>query len=469
MTQNNSVQPVISTTVLSWNRADLLRLTLESYAATVSVPFELFIVDNASTDESRGVIEDFCSKADYARAIFLPENIGGEAINKGLELSRGRLLHISENDIEYLPGWSEKVVDLFESFPKLGQLSLFGLVTTDREIGGVQSGYLVHSKGRIVYETTKNITTTCVMRREIFFEHGVSIGNIDMPTGSFLFPADARLSQDVRTAGFTVAWADHYLANNLGHSVEEFKKREKYYRENYEGKPWIKEPLEKKILDWEKRPRPKRDSMIFPGEKTSPEKSERTEECPEPRLWSMFDGWTAEVETLEFLYSLVRLVKPVFILETGTWHGYSAEAMGLALRDNGRGSITSLSTDPESHEAASNRIRKRGLGDIVSVLNESSLQYDCKNAIDFILLDSDLSIRWKEFYHFLPGLKPGAMVISTTSAASIKPFAAVREGVKKLIRAGYLEGFFLSTPRGLSVCRYTGKRMSPVEKLFVKF
>jgi GT2 family glycosyltransferase len=46
----------MSTVILNWNRLDLLRITVHSYLASVSVPFELMIVDNCSSDGSQRFI-----------------------------------------------------------------------------------------------------------------------------------------------------------------------------------------------------------------------------------------------------------------------------------------------------------------------------------------------------------------------------------------------------------------------------
>jgi len=117
----NSQNPVISTILLNWNRADLLEKTLESYLSTIRTPFELFIIDNASTDTSRDVINRVTEQYPNVSAIFLPENQGGKAFNVALPLCRGRFIHFSENDLEYLPGWDAYVLRAFEDFPKLGQ------------------------------------------------------------------------------------------------------------------------------------------------------------------------------------------------------------------------------------------------------------------------------------------------------------------------------------------------------------
>src|SRR5262249_10301506 len=127
------MKPVISTVVLNWNRAHLLEQTLESYIQTVSVPHELWIVDNASSDDSVAVIERFVRDYPETQVVRLLENQGGEAFNAALPNLSGEFVLLSENDQVYLPGWAEQVTKAFQLYPRLGQLSLHAPVPTDNE------------------------------------------------------------------------------------------------------------------------------------------------------------------------------------------------------------------------------------------------------------------------------------------------------------------------------------------------
>ena len=175
----------------------------------------------------------------------------------------------------------------------------------------------------------------------------------------------------------------------------------------------------------------------------------------------MFDGWTAELETIEFLYALIRLVKPRFVLETGTWHGMAALAMGRGLRDNGRGVLVSIEIDRESHAVAERRIRNSGLENHVQLLCRSSLDFVPNQAIDLVLFDSELSLRASEFTHYQPYLASGALVLFHDTSSSHKVVAAA---VNELLADGILEGFLLPTPRGLAVCRYTNHSKTSSEQ-----
>lgn len=227
---------VLSTVVLNWNRADLLARTIESYLSTVTVPYELVIVDNGSADESPRLIAAACEGHPNHQAVLLDENLGGEALNVGIERCRGRYVHVSENDIEYLPGWDRTLLAKLRAFPNLGQISPYspfhqaaeGEIWTDRPASHWSKD------GMTVYVAERGLTTTCVVPREVY-ERGVrwtTKGNEE-----FRFPRDARFSAAVKALGYVVAWNDVYVVKAAGHNIDEFKNRLPYYLKNYAAKP----------------------------------------------------------------------------------------------------------------------------------------------------------------------------------------------------------------------------------------
>lgn len=440
---------VISTIVLNWNRSGLLERTVTSYLDTVRVPHELIIVDNASSDGSPDVIRRFCDRSSRVSAVYLRRNIGGEAFNKALRGARGCFLHLSENDLEFLPGWSEAVLEKFDAFPELGQLSLFGPVPSDEEVWELKPCGLRHSRGRIIYVTEHNVGTSSVLDRALW-DGGLRVHNLPSTTGSFLFPDDGRLSADVRRRGRLVAWSDKYLVRNLGHSAQEIQTHPDYYAENYRTKPIGEETLARRMADWKAQPVPVRESFLLGGTAIAPEKSFPGPECPNPRLWSMLDGNTAEVECLEFLYGLVRLLKPELVLETGTWHGGMAIAIASALRQNGLGRLITFEIDQESCAVASRRLEAAGVKALVELRNESSLEAEVDGPIGLLILDSELSIRGEEFRRFRNSLKPGAIVVFHDTSTTHR---VVREQIEALVAEGSLSAILIPSPRGLAVCQ----------------
>jgi predicted O-methyltransferase YrrM len=164
----------------------------------------------------------------------------------------------------------------------------------------------------------------------------------------------------------------------------------------------------------------------------------------------MLDGNTAEVECLEFLYGLVRLLKPELVLETGTWHGGMAVAIASALRQNGLGRLITFEIDQESCAIASRRLEAAGVKALAELRNESSLEAEVDGPIGLLILDSELSIRGEEFRRFRQSLKPGAIVVFHDTSTTHR---VVREQIEALVAEGSLSAILIPSPRGLAVCQ----------------
>src|SRR5581483_4071998 len=160
---------MLSTIILNWNRVELLRHCVDSYLATVGGEYELAIVDNASTDGSADYLRGL-EGARSVRVVYLPENIGGEALNVAAALACGERVHFSENDQVFLPGWRAHVEEAFAAFPDLGQLSLFSDTPTDDEAWEPKPSRLRFARGKILYEAPNNIGTSSILRGTILRE-----------------------------------------------------------------------------------------------------------------------------------------------------------------------------------------------------------------------------------------------------------------------------------------------------------
>jgi len=225
----------ISTVLLSYNRKNLLKKTVESYLATITVPFELFIVDNASTDGAREYIESVCKNNSAIQGILLTENLGGEALNLGLSLAKSEYLHISENDLEYLPGWDKELLSKFDTFPELGQLSVYSPdPQSDKgEIWEKHPAKSITRNGKTLAELT---ATPSIFRRQIFDKGARWKTKPVREDTKVRFPQDRDFSEFVKKLGYWVAWNDKYVVFNIGHNVKEWISNLEYYLENYRAK-----------------------------------------------------------------------------------------------------------------------------------------------------------------------------------------------------------------------------------------
>ncbi len=446
----------LSTIVLNWNRETLLEKTLRSYLATVTGAAELIIVDNANTDGARAIIARTPCKA----ALLLDANLGGEAVNVALEHASGELIHITENDQLFLPGWAEHVRDCFDAFAALGQLSLHGLTPTDDEVWEVKPGNLRFACGKIVYEAHGNVGTSSILPASVFRAHGIRVHNLPAPAvAGFTLPDDRRLSADVKALGLWCAWSDRYYVRNIGHEVNEFARAPDYYHQNYAAKPWLGvEGWQGRVAAAQEQPHPQRSSIVFPHAALQPEKTMGDVSGKPAQLWSMFDGWTAELEVLDAIHTLVRLVKPACAIETGTWLGRSAVAIGTALRANGFGRLTTVEVAPEVARYARAEIQAADLLDWVEVVVGRSLDIQPPDKVEFALFDLEVGLRCAEFRHVYGSLANGAVVVFHDTGPQ---HAGLAEGIRALIAEGLLDGCFMPAPRGLFVG--TVQRQSPVE------
>ncbi len=444
---------LISTILLNWNRAVLLEQTLRSYAETVTEPFELIVVDNASDDDSRKVIDGARRYIPELQVLLLDDNIGGEAFNLGLERISGELIHLSENDYLYLVGWSDHVRDAFRCFPDLGQLSLLRGIRPDRQPGAVQPADLRFAQGKILYEARNNVITTSVLRSSLFHDHAIRVHNIPRSDPNhMLLPADGRLSAEVRTVGYWCAWSDRDYTRSLGHEIEEFDRDPEYYFRNYASKPWIGiEGWRKRNAELATRLVPMRRSTAFPAAELQPERTIRNIAGKSAQLWSMFDAWTAETEVLDFLYALVHMVKPRSVIETGTWLGRSAIAIASALRDNGFGHATTIEINPEAADVARRNIEEAGLTKLVSLHVGNVLEFEPSCNYDFGFFDSGVL---NEFGRLRPYLEAGSILVFQNLLGAQESGAAAG---KALTDAGYICGLAFDTPRGL----FVGKLLKP--------
>lgn len=106
---------------------------LESFRKHTQLPYEVIIVDNASTDGTYEAVKDFPE----VRVIRNEENEGFvKAVNRGIKAAKGDYIVIANNDILVGNRWLEKMVEVAEEYSKAG---IIGLMTTD---GGVNQSVL---------------------------------------------------------------------------------------------------------------------------------------------------------------------------------------------------------------------------------------------------------------------------------------------------------------------------------------
>lgn len=180
-------------------------------------------------------------------------------------------------------------------------------------------------------------------------------------------------------------------------------------------------------------------------------------------LYKAFNDAGVECETGEFLYSMVRLLKPLNVLETGTHWGIGASYMGLGLKDNVLGHLDTIEFLPEIHLRACERIYGAvGLDGFVTAHLIDAAKFDPGEKIyDLILLDTEPQTRFAELIKYYPYLKEGGFLfihdlhrhmhqIPNEEHGFAWPYGEIPEEMAQLVKEGKLRPFHFPTPRGLT-------------------
>ena len=198
----------LHTVVVTFNRLELTRITIESYLETVTVPHTLCVVDNASSQEMRDWL--LLNESDYDLVLLDENRYPGYACNRGWERAAddADFLQRADNDFVFLPGWCEEVERHFRR-PLLGQL---GLRTADEEL-----------------HVRSNVGGNCIIRR-VLWDGGLRYNETpwpDLPPG---YSEDSYFSPEVVRMGYNWArvkqpcirslasgdWSDPYYQRSYG-------------------------------------------------------------------------------------------------------------------------------------------------------------------------------------------------------------------------------------------------------------
>lgn len=99
------------------NQLPFTQLFVDSVTRCTDHPYELILVDNASTD---GTAEFLAGRPDV-RVERNAENLGvAGGWNQGLRLARGDYLAVCNNDIVVTPGWLSRLIEVLEGDERLG-------------------------------------------------------------------------------------------------------------------------------------------------------------------------------------------------------------------------------------------------------------------------------------------------------------------------------------------------------------
>ncbi len=204
-------RPVASIVLVLYGQAGLTLLCLESLLKCRGVPFELILVDNASSDETR----DLLATLDGVAILRNRENEGFlRAVNQGLAQARGEFVLLLNNDAQLFPQALEKLVDALRGDPSAGAVGgrIVLLDGTLQEAGSIiwrDGSCLGYGRGRdpddpaFLFRRAVDYGSGCLLlvRRALFQE----IGGLDLRFAPAYYE-EADLCMELRARGRRVLY-----------------------------------------------------------------------------------------------------------------------------------------------------------------------------------------------------------------------------------------------------------------------
>ena len=114
--------PKVSVIVPNYNHAPYLHQRIDSILAQTYQDFELILLDDSSTDNSRDILLSYKENSKITQIVFNEQNSGStfKQWNKGIELAKGKYIWIAESDDWAEPEFLTTLVHLLDTQPKAG-------------------------------------------------------------------------------------------------------------------------------------------------------------------------------------------------------------------------------------------------------------------------------------------------------------------------------------------------------------
>ena len=244
--------PSCSIIILNYNGEKFIKKTLESVLA-LNYPqkdFEIIIIDNASTDKSKEVIENYIDSGSgpgmtnqqhvipvktgiqaKITTIFLPKNLGFAGGNNiGIRIAKGKFIILLNNDCVVDKNWLSELVSVAENNEKVFAVnSKIYLGNTNKvqnagirifpngyaqDIGAIPNNKAQeYEEDRGQYDKEREIDAACgaaVLYRKSILE---KIGLLD--ESFFLYYEDVEISERAKKHGYQVVYAPKAVVHHL--------------------------------------------------------------------------------------------------------------------------------------------------------------------------------------------------------------------------------------------------------------
>lgn len=166
---------MVSVIIPTYNRAGTLIRSVQSVTGQSYSDWELIIVDDGSTDNTKELLEPLLQQDVRLRYIGCPENKGQAAArNTGIQAAQGAYIAFQDSDDVWVPDKLQKQVAMMEAHPEYGLI--YGQMVYDED-GKLSTPYPPQNAGEWAFEEClKNnliSTQTMLVSRAVFDSIGL--------------------------------------------------------------------------------------------------------------------------------------------------------------------------------------------------------------------------------------------------------------------------------------------------------
>ena len=165
----------VSVIIPTYNRANLLKRAIRSVLAQTYRNFELIVVDDGSTDNTKQICSNI--RFEHIKCVREESNFGGAARpkNTGIKISQGEYIAILDDDDQWLPKKLEEQIKFLEKYPDVAIVGCNFLINEKKEYK------IPHYKNvfkRMLVTDDMGPGSTMMYKREVFDKVGLFDENL---------------------------------------------------------------------------------------------------------------------------------------------------------------------------------------------------------------------------------------------------------------------------------------------------
>ncbi len=221
---SNSQTPLVSVIVPNYCHAPYLKERIECILNQLFKNFELIILDDGSTDNSKEIILNYKDHPKVSHIVFNKENTGNTFLQwkKGVNIAKGKYIWIAESDDYADESFLDSVMAIFSLYPDCA------LVKT--------GSYQVNEKGRILrkdWDLWKEDETIRYYPGLAYIRHNMLYFNYIYNASMLVFRKDffQKIDKSYQQLRYTGDWLCWIEMLNMG-PICEYRRKLNYFRQH---------------------------------------------------------------------------------------------------------------------------------------------------------------------------------------------------------------------------------------------